>query len=692
MTMSNPHDCTDIRPTVSVIMANFNGSAHLAAAIESVQSQTLRNLEILVSDDASTDSSVDIVTTRMTADPRICLLRSERNTGPAAARNRALDVARGEWIAIMDSDDLMRPERLENLVDLGQRDRVDIVADDLVEFYDDQSQVSRGFLGGGDRTEPTSVDVVDYVRRNHFYSSAPPLGYLKPLFRRPLFSGGDGRYDETLRISEDFDLILRFLYAGRSMRIYPLPLYLYRKHSNSISHRLSTTALQAIRDSSLRFKERVSGSDGRLAAALEARMASIETALAYEYLLLAIRGRNWKGAIHIVFDEPRAFYLLRLPVLHHLRRMTPAWLNSKATGTPSGFRAPCSIVENAGEDEPAISSSCLASPEGKANSQFAKDMRQTADMTALTVCICTFRRRSVLEAIRSVAAQNLPDGISIKVMVIDNDDTASAKELLDKDCTTARIAIEYHHVPGKNISMARNAALERVDTRWLAFVDDDEHACANWLARLTSISNGANAVFGPCEAIYPKETPRWIRVGDYHSNRVSKKIRKIITGYTSNVLIDMDFVRRCKLKFDTALGRTGGEDTVFFYVMHSKGGVLRYAPDAVVYENVVPQRIGFRWIATRRYRAGQVYAKLFYDFNRPKYWKVASSAPLKIAVCICASAATIFDPSRAMWWLMRGIFHVGSLSFALGANIYEEYSSLSTPRHTDRATSARGSP
>src|ERR1700739_4045092 len=85
MTARAPQDREEDAPMVSVIMANFNGAAHLAEAIESAQRQTLRNLEILVSDDASTDRSVNIVTAKMAADSRIHLLRSPRNIGPAAA-------------------------------------------------------------------------------------------------------------------------------------------------------------------------------------------------------------------------------------------------------------------------------------------------------------------------------------------------------------------------------------------------------------------------------------------------------------------------------------------------------------------------------------------------------------------------------------------------------------------------------
>ena len=77
-----------------------------------------------------------------------------------------------------------------------------------------------------------------------------------------------------------------------------------------------------------------------------------------------------------------------------------------------------------------------------------------------------------------------------------------------------------------------------------------------------------------------------------------------------------------------------GEKVVFF----------SYAPDAVVYEHVLPHRTNVRWIAARRYRAGQHYAMMFRDFERMKYWKVALTAPLKIGACVGVSAMLRIEP------------------------------------------------
>jgi succinoglycan biosynthesis protein ExoM len=290
----------------------------------------------------------------------------------------------------------------------------------------------------------------------------------------------------------------------------------------------------------------------------------------------------------------------------------------------------------------------------------------------LTVCICTFRRPSVFYTIDSVARQSALMNRHFRILIIDNDSEPTALKIATEFRSRTNVTVDYKHVPGQSISAARNAGLDTATTPWLAFVDDDEFVSANWLAELVASRDLANAVFGPCEAIYGDMTPNWIKQGDYHSNRIIETDR-ITTGYTSNVLIDMSFVRRYGLRFDPELGRTGGEDTMFFHAMYRKGGVLRYASSAVVYERVVSSRLSLGWIVRRRYRAGQVRALVSHQFDRFEYAWLSWTAPLKVTVCAIMAATTILNRPRAMWWLMRGVFHWGTISYALGARVHEEY-------------------
>lgn len=103
-------------PLVSVIMPSYNSGRHIAESIRSVQSQTLTDWELLVSDDCSTDSTREVVAGIAEADPRVRLLPLEENGGAAVARNNSLAHARGRYIAYLDSDDLWYPEKLERQV------------------------------------------------------------------------------------------------------------------------------------------------------------------------------------------------------------------------------------------------------------------------------------------------------------------------------------------------------------------------------------------------------------------------------------------------------------------------------------------------------------------------------------------------------------------------------------------------
>jgi succinoglycan biosynthesis protein ExoM len=297
------------------------------------------------------------------------------------------------------------------------------------------------------------------------------------------------------------------------------------------------------------------------------------------------------------------------------------------------------------------------------------------EMAYITVCICTFRRPSLLRTIDSITTQSV-NGALAAILVIDNDDSPSAREAIESREPNAQVDIKYLHAPARNISVARNAALDAVTTPWLAFIDDDEYASSDWLHRLSLERHGAHAIFGLSKAIYSSSAPQWIIEGDYHSNYVLNRV-PINTGYTSNALIDVEFVRKNALRFDPQLGTTGGEDTIFFHHMFRAGGVLKYSPHAVAYEEVIPSRLNFWWVAKRRFRVGQVYAMMFHRFNLVDYRTVVWSAPVKVSSCVAMAAVMIWRPNRAIWWLMRSIFHAGSLSFALGIKLYEEYRTAS---------------
>lgn len=134
---------------VSVVMPTWNCARFIGKSIESVQRQSYRNWELLVVDDCSTDDTGDIVYSYSSSDSRIAYKCLERNSGAAVARNTALRLARGRWIAFLDSDDLWLPEKLERqlefMVDNGY-------AFTYHEYYEiDEDGKSMGILVSGHR-------------------------------------------------------------------------------------------------------------------------------------------------------------------------------------------------------------------------------------------------------------------------------------------------------------------------------------------------------------------------------------------------------------------------------------------------------------------------------------------------------------------------------------------------------------
>ncbi|MDO4172327.1 MAG: glycosyltransferase family 2 protein [Prevotellaceae bacterium] len=101
---------------VSIITPTYNCARFIAETIKSVQAQTYQNWEMIIVDDFSTDDTTNVVTPYLKTDNRIIYHRLNTNSGAAIARNTALRMARGRWIAFLDSDDLWLPEKLERQI------------------------------------------------------------------------------------------------------------------------------------------------------------------------------------------------------------------------------------------------------------------------------------------------------------------------------------------------------------------------------------------------------------------------------------------------------------------------------------------------------------------------------------------------------------------------------------------------
>ena len=296
-------------PEVSFLIAAYDAAATIEAAIGSALAQQGVSVEVIVVDDCSRDDTARRVAALAAGDPRVVLLAQAENAGPAAARNRALAAARGDWVAILDADDLMAPERSRRLIELARQTDSEMVADNALRFLDEEPAVAWPLLPRREPDHCFMVDLAAYLGRNAMTGGDANLGYLKPLFSRHFLEAHRIAYDERLRIGEDFNIVLKALAVWGRFTITSEPLYRYRMLARSLSRSLAPADLEAlIAANEAALAGRIE--EPRVRAAAAAYRRSAEDLMAFTAFRGAFRQRDWLPATRRAAD-PRLWLTLR---------------------------------------------------------------------------------------------------------------------------------------------------------------------------------------------------------------------------------------------------------------------------------------------------------------------------------------------------------------------------------------------
>lgn len=295
-------------------------------------------------------------------------------------------------------------------------------------------------------------------------------------------------------------------------------------------------------------------------------------------------------------------------------------------------------------------------------------MTKTVDIDniAIDVCICTFRRAHVADTIRSVSRLLLRPGWKVNIIVADNDVAPSAIRTVEAVAGEIDLDVTYIHAPASNISVARNACLDAATAPLAAFVDDDELVTPGWLgAMILAMENSdADVMLGPVSAVYDSICPTWIRKGDFHSTHPVVAGGEIRTGYSGNVVMRRLSPPVAGMRFRHDLGQ-GGEDTAFFSSIHRTGGVIGYAPAAVITEEVPRERATLKWLLKRYFRTGQTHAILLMEETSAAFANRArniGAAAAKSLFCLCMTLPNAIRIDRMAYWLLRGTMHAGVVS------------------------------
>ena len=295
----------------------------------------------------------------------------------------------------------------------------------------------------------------------------------------------------------------------------------------------------------------------------------------------------------------------------------------------------------------------------------------------IDICVCTFKRPQIKDTLKSLSNLHLDGEQTTRIVIADNDETDSAKSYILKSAEEYKLDVLYVHAPARNISIARNACLSNATADIIVFIDDDEIAKPNWLQELLKKHKETNApaVLGPVKAVYGDNAPQWMREKDFHSFEPVFVNDEIITGYTSNLLLDRSAKCISPLTFKEELGNSGGEDSAFLNELVKRGGKIAFAPNAFVTEAVPENRATISWLAKRRFRMGQTHAMMVMHENitLPTKIKAIIITLLKFFYCCVFAILNIFRKGHMYSWLLRGILHLGAIFKFCGKKDLKQY-------------------
>jgi glycosyltransferase involved in cell wall biosynthesis len=301
-------------PKISILIPAYNCAHTIGRAIESARRQTLRDIEIVVVDDASSDGTFAFVESLAAVEPRIKCMRLTKNGGASAARNAAIEMATGEWVAVLDADDWYENDRLEIMLAAAEKMGADLVCDNLEIF---------------DHARREVVGETDHGRRNEIFQLTPEylfdhdnplrrhaIGYLKPMMRKDFLRAHNLAYDLRHRAGEDFLLLTEIVLNGGRAFVLPVARYVYVHRISPTTRKISPSSR-----SEAGFTYLVEGCDelarkyGKSMTpvarkALAHRRWIFESRIKCDHMLAAVRQKNFPKALAILAGRPFILILI----------------------------------------------------------------------------------------------------------------------------------------------------------------------------------------------------------------------------------------------------------------------------------------------------------------------------------------------------------------------------------------------
>jgi succinoglycan biosynthesis protein ExoU len=290
----------DVEDTVCIIIAAYNAADTISRSVESaLQDQTVS--EIVVVDDASTDSTSDLVRAIASNNSRVKLITFAANKGPSEARNIGIESTTAAWIGILDADDYFLQNRNSKL--LAYAKDFDFVADDLWQVKEGEPPKYDLTLSNGTILSQCKLSLRDFISGNIPSGTRlrGELGFLKPLMRREFLRQHLMAYQPNMRLGEDYELYARALAYGAKFTVVPPQGYVSVWREGSLSGRHSETDLLNLRDCDLSISNLPSVSESDRAMLMR-HFNAVDCKLQWRYVISAVKEKNWI-AIPICFGR-----------------------------------------------------------------------------------------------------------------------------------------------------------------------------------------------------------------------------------------------------------------------------------------------------------------------------------------------------------------------------------------------------
>lgn len=467
-------------PAVSVIVPVRNGQDRLAATLTSIVTQTLTDIEVIVVDDRSTDGTAGIIASFSASDARVRGVPGPGTGSASAARNVGLDLAIGDYVAVLDSDDLFAPSLLEKLHSRARADAADIVVTRFRTVDQLTGEVTHAdwALRSADLPRRSPFSAADMG--DHVFLAFNPSAWNK-LFRTEFIRGADLHFQELRRADDLFFTYMALALAERVSLVEEYLIDYLVGNAGSLEGSLHESpldfvrALDRLRDG-LReagILERCERAFVNVAAEVSlSNLNKVRTASAFGEVHRALRSDVYPR--YGIVDRP-AEYFLRTQLAEQTRAV---WEATTEELLFSRLRSEKEAAQRAqAETKTALRELDLRANATRLEAELSAPTPSRIDPAVLpgdpdvSVIIPVHNTAGYLdECLGQVLAQT---GVELEVICVDDGSTDLSTDLLDSWAgRDPRITVLHQENAGQ--SVARNRGIERARGRYLCFVDSDD--------------------------------------------------------------------------------------------------------------------------------------------------------------------------------------------------------------------------